>query len=146
MIGGKANSKNRPIVSGRKLRSKYQQSLLLVAKELEIEATKALSDKNYWSGFEGRLTRRKNGDIVIGARRNIIDRGGLIDSQKLVVTKKENGTVYSTELRYSAPHYRFVRLGTKDIPGRDWVKLAQNRALRGNSLGNRIRYFANLKA
>jgi len=37
----------------------------------------------YWRGFEGRVTRRKSGEVVVGAYRNIKDLGNLARDQQV---------------------------------------------------------------
>lgn len=92
--------------------------------------------KNNWRGFEGSITKRRGdkyirganrgqGRVVRGAYRNIVDTGELANSQNL--DTNDNDGVVSYEISFSAPHYNYVRFGTRNMPGRDFVGLGYSR-------------------
>ena len=90
-------------------------------KELDRQLRLTISTPSYWDGFEQSVTYRKNGSVVVGAFRNIIDTGALASSQS---TNINNGTMVvewsSSETPISGVFYG-MRTKNSYIPGRDWI-------------------------
>lgn len=69
-------------------------------------------------------TYRRNGEIVVGSTRNIVDTGELRDSQSY-----QRPDEYKTEYSWSAGHALYVHEGYttksgKQIPARRWTEVA----------------------
>jgi hypothetical protein len=77
-----------------------------------------------WDGFENSRTVRANGDVVVGAFRNIFDLGNLYSSQ---TTQINNGTMYVSWSSSETPVLSVFfghRTATGYVPGRDWIQAA----------------------
>lgn len=119
---------------------KYDTAFNAQTKIVEREIRNSLSKTGYWGGFESSRTRRSNGEIVTGARRNILDTGELIQSMRSKTTKTRTTGALTFEISFDADHYRYVRFGTRNMAGRDFVKRGIDRAfsfrsMRSNLLG-----------
>ncbi|MGK7892350.1 MAG: hypothetical protein AB4372_01535 [Xenococcus sp. (in: cyanobacteria)] len=80
---------------------------------------------SYWKGFEGRKTHRQNGEVVVGAYRNIRDLYNLGVSQR--VTISDFSAVFSWDGNGQTPviDVYFGRRTINDfIPGRKWTERA----------------------
>lgn len=107
------------------------ERLSKAADHMAVEFAKAnqavIRQNRTWPGFEGRVTRRRNRTVVVGANRNIEDLGNLADSQKLVklapgkyrLSWDGQGITPVVAVYYGAK----LRNGGR-IPGRRWVKVA----------------------
>ncbi len=114
----------------------YHKALEQIGAEIGQESRRVMIQPQHWSGFEGRLTRRKNKTIAYGSFRNIVDTGNLMNSQKVTVYQDNNET--RVTVSYDSEYYDYVRYGTRLVPARDWVTIAKNKVLRGKSLPIRV--------
>jgi hypothetical protein len=90
--------------------------------EANIEAIKT---PHYWQGFENSITHRQNGEVVVGAYRNILDLGNLSNSQQMSISG--NTAAISWDGLGITPVVQvFFGDRTSDyyIPGRNWVEVA----------------------
>ena len=90
-----------------------------------------MRNREHWNGFESSKTRRKNGTRVYGANRDIYDTGELAKSMQFKL--KQTGYFTKMELSFSAPHYQYVRYGTRHMAGRDFVGRATTRVTQHQS-------------
>ncbi len=129
---------------GRLIESRrYEKAFRDLAADIAIETTVTLRRREHWSGFESSKTRRRNGTRVYGANRDIVDTGELSQSMRFKLS--QTGYFTKMELSFSAPHYQFVRFGTRKMAGRDFVGRATARATHHQSieqaLDDRLRKF-----
>ncbi len=92
-----------------KLLKAFEKTVYAIARE----ETRTIEEINDWgSGFG--VTHRKNGEVVVGGNRNIVDTGELRGSLEVNV----NGT--EATISWEADHAAKVFFGEHRIPGRDW--------------------------
>ncbi|MGV2830603.1 hypothetical protein [Myxosarcina sp. GI1(2024)] len=111
----------------RQVIQKYQQAFEKTALAFDAANRDAITEVNYWAGFEGRRTVRSDGSLVIGANRNIVDTGSLKTSQKITIGNFSarlewdgNGNTPAAEVYFG----RRTEFGY--VPGRDWISVALN--------------------
>ena len=100
-----------------------REAQLQTAKELDKRFRERIEQPYYWDGFEGRTTYRQNGEVVVGALRNIRDTGSLAVSQDMNI-KGEGTIVFNWDGNGHTPVvdvYFGRRTATSYIPGRAWV-------------------------
>ena len=86
----------------------------------------AINLPSYWAGFEDSTTHRQNGEVVVGAYRDIFDLGNVSTSQNMSV--KGIGTVVYTWDGNNQTPVAQVYFGSVNeygyIPGRRWTDRA----------------------
>lgn len=82
------------------------------------ELDDVISNPRYWGQGFG-TTRRKNGEIVSGGFRNIVDTQELKNSQSDSRTGKLEHT-----FEWDAGHATIVHEGTRNMPPRPWTRVA----------------------
>ena len=129
------------------MRRKSKRQALTNAKKRAFNATAAKFNGNLqdvlrsprrWDGFEGRVTKRKNGETVTGSYRNIEDLGNLANSQEFTVDESKCTAYYSWDGNGVTPAqnvYFGVRTSNDFIPGRMWDK----KALEESDLGQEFK-------
>lgn len=95
-----------------------------------------LIGRRYWRGFEGRVTRRKNGEVVVGAYRNIKDLGNLARGQEVRNVGNFKVQFVWTGSGKTPPivvhEGATLKNGTR-IPARRWTRVAAREARWGEA-------------
>ena len=103
-------------------RNKALRAFKRTANDLNEALHSTIVSPRNWSGFEQSVTRRKNGEIVRGAFRNIEDLGNLESSQDMQVngfkaTYRWDGNGQTDVISVFFGH----RSGDSFVSGRDWI-------------------------
>jgi hypothetical protein len=104
---------------------RFKQAFKSTAIAFNDANTEAILTPHYWEGFENSVTHRQNGEIVVGAYRNIFDLGNLSHSQKMTINNT-TATLTWDGLGITPVASVFFGDRTTDayIPGRNWVEVA----------------------
>ncbi|MGL5076883.1 MAG: hypothetical protein ACRDBG_13810 [Waterburya sp.] len=82
-----------------------------------------MTEPMHWDGFERSITNRKNGELVVGATRNIVDLGNASGSQSTTISG--NSATISWDGNGETPmqdvYFGAVNDNGKFIPGRPFV-------------------------
>lgn len=116
--------------------NRAKQAFKVTAEAYDKANRDAIRLPSNWDGFEGRITHRRSGEVVVGAYRNIKDLGNLGVSQK--VTIGDFSAVYSWDGNGQTPVQDVFfgkRTATDFIPGRRWT----DRALENVDLAKKYR-------
>lgn len=107
-------------------KDRIKKAFVKTVQQVSDKNQEVLREERYWKGFEGRVTHRQNGEVVVGATRNIVDTSNLANSQqvsvedlKAAISWDGNGQTNPIEV-----HEGIVRPQSGWIPGRPWVRVA----------------------
>lgn len=121
-IGGRMKS-TRHINLNRILKKSFDQT----AKRYNEKNKEIIQNPRDWGGGFG-TTYRRNGEIVVGGYRNILDLGNLNKSQKMTINQFSAIYEWSGNGETPAPLVYFGHV-TRDggfVPGRPWADVAAN--------------------
>jgi hypothetical protein len=108
-----------------KIKRKFQQAFKETAIAFYEANQEAINTPHYWEGFENSVTSRQNGEVVVGAYRDIFDLGNLSRSQQMTISNA-TATISWDGLGITPVVSVFFGDRTADTytPGRNWVDLA----------------------
>ena len=101
----------------RRIKSAVNASLLELDRQLRL----TIATPSYWDGFDESVTRRKNGTIVVGGFRNIIDTGELASSQTTEINNGSMVVEWSSSTTPISGVFFGHRTKSGYVEGRDWI-------------------------
>lgn len=109
------------------VKAQFEKAFVSTAQAYDQANKTVINTPRYWQGFEGRTTRRKSGEIVQGAYRNIRDLANLSNSQQMQMVSPfrvrylwdGKGITPVVQVHEGAR----LRSG-KSIPARRWTQVA----------------------
>jgi hypothetical protein len=117
--------------------AEYRLGFINTVENINSEISSSITEAAYWRGMELSKTRRSNGQVIRGGFRDIVDTGELLQSQDLTYDFS-NPSVMEANISFSAPHYKYVRFGTRHTPARDFVGRGYHRAVPFDDLGAEV--------
>lgn len=117
----------RRIKHHQRLRDKITAGMDTVSDAYQSAMIEVISEPRQWPDGFG-VTHRRNGEVVIGSNRNIVDMGNLRRSQSM--TREGYKTTYQWDGMGETPpiivHEGATLTNNKQIPPRRWTEVAAN--------------------
>jgi hypothetical protein len=109
------------------VKARFEKAFVNTAQAYDQVNKIVINTPRYWQGFEGRTTRRRSGEIIQGAYRNIRDLANLADSQQMTLVSPFR-VRYLWDGKGETPAivvHEGARLRSgKSIPARRWTQVA----------------------